>query len=317
MLVDNLGIERLLVVVNPHSTNFDRVQSEVIDRVIASDWARRSEIVETVNPTLLGKDNIQHIAESLVPNQAIIIAGGDGLVNDVGNSVDSVEDGIRDSSYCLVRPHGCGNDTARSLNGGKGKVDIFDVLATGDVREIDLIDVEIGNTKKVAVSYMGIGWTALGSEAINRPEKRQQKMNHRRISHKVFDGITLSGVLAGERFRPSFKYFENDGGVREASEILFSNLPSMAGGAITVEKSTPGHVVCIEIEPDNFLTEIMKRLALQKFTGGMKGAHITGRSIVVDAGTMIHLDGEFQRLEEPTPISVGVKPNRLNFLVKA
>ncbi len=317
MLANQLGIERLLVVVNSQSAHFDKVERGVIDVLDQSEWAAHYDVFETRKPTPGQPTNTERISKLREPNQGLVLAAGDGTVFDAVNSSDQVEDEIRASTHHIVLAYGGGNDAARSCHGRKGRADLIDLLDHGVVREVDLIDVLVGEERKVAISYVGLGWTALGSEAINKPEKRRQKKAHPRISHKVFDGITLSQLIVAEHFRPSFKYSENSEGLIEASEMLFSNLPSMAGGVIQVEKSQPGKVVCIEISPDIFVPDVLKRLATQKIIGGMKGTHITDRTIVVEPGTVIHLDGEAQRLEERTTVSVGVKPDRVKVLVKA
>ena len=319
MQTNNLGIEQLLVITNPASTRYNQVEREVInvlDNRNRSDWADRYEFFETMPPSFGSLSNTERIKDLLVPNQAVIIAAGDGVVNDVINATDQAEDEVRTTTHHIVLPFGSGNDTARSLNGGKGRADFRALLNHGVKRELDLIDILVGEQKRAAVSYVALGWTALGSEAINQQDKREQKKRSK-VPDKILDAITLANLIKELHFRPSFKYSEDAQAVREAGEMLFSNLPIMAGGVIVVEKSRPGHVVCIEIDPDEFVSDVAKRLATQRFTRGMKGSHITDRTVTVEPGTVIHFDGEARRLAERTKVTVSVKSKRIKALVKS
>ncbi len=316
MLANVLGIDRLLVVVNPASTMNSRVELEVIDTLDDSDWVKKYDIIKTTAPDECQTSNVERIRNMLLPNIGIVIAGGDGLVNDVMNASDGADDDVRTTARHLVLPYGSGNDTARSLHGRKGRVNFLDLLDHGTNLALDLIDVTIGKQKRAAISYVGMGWTALGSEAINLPNTRKFKKNSI-VPSKIVETAKLAQLLVHEKFKPTFSYVEADSGMVEASEILFSKLPSMAGGVIKVEKSRPGEVVCIEIEPDGFLRNITRRLITQGFIGGMKGEHISNRTITVEPGTVIHFDGEAERLTERTDVAVSVKPSRINCLVKA
>ena len=308
MFAQQPEVERLLVVINPASTNFKQVNHDVIDRLDDSHWRNKYETFVTEDPRN-GANNSARIGERLLPHTALVVPAGDGSIGEAASGMDQTEDEVRNTGFLLPLPYGSGNDTVRSIHGRVRNINVLDVLNRGVEFPLDLLQIKTDEKHRTGVGSASMGWTADGTMKIGEPDKREAKKTSI-IPDKLLDANTLARLALKERF-PAFKYSEGMEPNREASEMLFSNLPYMAGGVVKIEESRPGKMVCIEIGPEKFTTNVLKRFATERFLGGFRGTHLATRTIELETDANLNVDGEGSALAAGTIVSFAVKADRV------
>jgi len=311
MYANQPEFDRLLVVVNPESTQFANVKQNVLARLDDSEWASRYTTVETKG-LRIDANYGEHIGELILPNMAVIAAVGDGGLRETSSGLAQTEDVIRNSSYLVTQAGGSGNDGLRSIQGRVHDVDILDLLEFGNKLPLDLMSLKLDDVEEIALSYIGFGAMGDGAVEINLLKNREAKKTSN-IDDRILDAITLV-KLAATKGISTFKYSEGTEPNKLASEITFSNLKYMAGGFVKFEESRPGKVVCIEIGPDNFMIDIGKRFVTQRLFGGLRGLHLASREFTLESDVNANIDGDGRKIDAGTNVAVAVKASHINAL---
>ena len=164
-------MKRLIIVYNPRSSHFAKVEQEVLSKARAlKGWAvGKFEVAETNVD-----ENAQRLSKLLVDNDLVIAAGGDGTATIAVN-------GIMLSSAKNVRlgVQGFGNfnDTARCFGFTK-----FEEIIKGDAKEVWPLECMINKEHwRYGMCYFTIGMFAEACAAFDHPKTRKklQKGNKR------------------------------------------------------------------------------------------------------------------------------------------
>lgn len=310
-----------VVVLNPASggTNEDRV------RDLAA--ARGYRVVETEGPG----DGERLAREAAGSASTVVAAGGDGTVHEVVNGLAA--GGALDAVTVGVVPTGTGNNFAGNV-GVTGVEHAFEVLETGDVREIDLGTFEgepaDGPAAGVFVNSCIGGLTAEASRETTADMKRRLGVvayvveTLRRMAE--FDPLPLTvetrrddgtadeagGVAADGDARDGPTAWSG-----EAAFVLVGN-----GRRFPVRGRTQGHVedglLEVTIIGEMPAREVVEEAALQRLFG-RDTEHVTRlRSPVVDVSVRggesasFSLDGE---MGDYADVSLGVRERSLRLRV--
>ena len=309
-------VKSLLVVVNPEGSHADQVQGRVIDLLSREDspWRGKFELLQTKDPRY--SNNVDLIGGKLQSDQVVLSCGGDGLFNDVGNAGITKAEALV-NNYLVALPYGNANDGATSLNGRRVRRASFlpRLLSKGVPKNLDAIQVDRPNSqqypRRFALSYVGLGYTALGSEALNDSTYRQHKKASK-VPNKLLDGWELIDVM---RHRESLKVAHNNG-VRELQELVFAVQPRMAAGLVRFDtRELDGRMVCVEIDAEHFIGEMVARVTEGQLLRGINGERIKRRLITVETATVMHYDGEDDEVKSNETIEVNVAPSATQTLV--
>lgn len=256
--------------------------------------------VQTI--TTSGFGDAADFARSAVKNgvETIIVAGGDGTVNEVIGAVAESEVKV------AIAPFGTGNDLARGLQIPLDEKEWTNLFPAYRVQKVDL---GVVNGRYFA-NQVGLGFDA-------------------QVAHKVNsrDGL-LAGKLAYlaaivsclKEFKGVEVEIEFDGKTLYKKVMLasFANSPFAGGGLMMVPTAEPTDG-CLDL----FILEEISRIELIKsFHLILKGKHAlhpavkfyrsSSFSLRSSEEQYIHIDGETQKAKN---LDIVIKPNSINLLV--
>lgn len=124
---------------------------------------------------------------------SVVVAGGDGTVQEAVNGLAGPDGGFPDVTLGLV-PLGTGNDLARSLGVPLDPHEALAPLAGGPVRRVDLVRARVGDRERVLVNF-GLGGSVGDIADRVTPELR------RRWGGLVYLRAFVAGLPALRRYR--------------------------------------------------------------------------------------------------------------------
>lgn len=155
-------MRRILLIYNPHSSNYIRVQKEVIPLISKEKGYLIGKFAIKKAPF---EENVMALKEVLMDGDIVISAGGDATAAVTANAI--LESG-KDVALSVL-PYGNFNDLARTLKGLPPIVKLYAL----DI----LVD---GVHWRYATCYATIGMTAEATEIFDRPKIRKAlKKGHR------------------------------------------------------------------------------------------------------------------------------------------
>lgn len=156
-------MQRLLAVYNPHSSNYRRVESEVLSRL------------PELKSTMIGKfaiekapfeQNVARLRKILRAGDLVIVAGGDATA---AVTINAILESGKDVTLGVL-PYGNFNDLARTL-GTMHPSDIFDTKH--QVKKLHPLDITVdGKHWRYASCYVTAGMTAEAVELFDEPKFR-------------------------------------------------------------------------------------------------------------------------------------------------
>lgn len=175
-------MQRLLAVYNPHSSNYRRVESEVLSRL------------PSLKSTMIGKfsiekapfeRNVARLKKVLRDGDLVIAAGGDATA---AVTVNAILEAGKDVTLGVL-PYGNFNDLARTL-GTMHPSDIFD--AKYQVKKLYPLDISVDGTHwRYASCYVTAGMTAEAVELFDEPKFRAYMQKGHKSSWRSY--LALAG----------------------------------------------------------------------------------------------------------------------------
>lgn len=216
-----MRFRRVIVVFNPRSSKFLKVQEEVLSPL----RERKGVIIGKfeVEPTDVD-ENAARLARILADGDLVITAGGDGTATIGLNGVILSEKDVR----FAVLPYGNLNDTARLL----GCRNIEDVFAGKPRKVYPLVSEVNGEIWRYAACYFTAGMLATSAEVMDKPSvrKKLQKGNK-----GTFYSIWTAFLWWRKNRRKEFLF--GRGGRVKTDEAERSGVVS-SGGGVTLGRAT-------------------------------------------------------------------------------
>lgn len=186
-------MKRLLAVYNPHSTNYCRVEREVLSRL------------PSLKSTMIGKftiekapfeHNVARLKRILRDDDLVVVAGGDATA---AVTVNAIMESGKDVTLGVL-PYGNFNDLARTL-GTMHPSDIFDT--EHQVKKLYPLDITVdGKHWRYASCYVTAGMTAEAVELFDEPKFRAYMQKGHKSSWRSY--LALAGWYFKHRRKKTF-----------------------------------------------------------------------------------------------------------------
>ena len=221
--MQNKNTEPLVLIQNPNSTNYKHVARQVIQPLRESDQS--FTVYNTKYPDT--PDNIAHMVDHLPDDARVIVAAGDGTVEQVINA--SIQ-GEKNLTVGAV-PYGNFNDIAfahmrRSQN-------VLDMLGEDvPTREVNPLTIEVDGEHWIdAASYASFGLTAISAAGFRSQETRDLLRPLPRHMQKAIRNVKSGVDYLSHAWTQKLPDFRVDGGELQIgkTDVAFSNNPLIAG----------------------------------------------------------------------------------------
>lgn len=238
---------------------------------------------------------VQAAQQAAARGDVVIAVGGDGLVRDTAGGV------VAAGGTLGIVPAGRGNDLARTLGLPDDPLGLANLLLTGPVRRIDVLDVD----GVVAPGNVYIGIDSLATRIINRSRWMPALLLYR-----------LAPLRALLTWRPPTYTIKADGRTRQvrAHTVVIANSGAYGHGLRIV----PPAVL------DDGLLDVMtvsagpRRMIVSFMSQAKKGTHVqrpevnltTTREVVIDADRPVPVCADGDEIGT-LPASVGVRRHAL------
>lgn len=221
--------ERLLVVVNPESTQAYRIQKQLV--TLADRQPEHGLNIAQIESLPDSEAAREQLARVVHEHDIIGVAGGDGTVSQTMRVVYELEL----NNPVLAMGGGNANDIARSLHSSAALRDPVYLLKTASTlstiqplritAERPALEDEAAKEQRLAFAYFGLGITALSAVLLNEPTHRQSFL------HKIPGGRALRETMTvGKSFKEAalITIEEPSGKQHRVAELLVANGPRMA-----------------------------------------------------------------------------------------
>lgn len=298
---------RLLVVVNPYSTRAGVIRERAINPLDDSVWSDNYEAVFTQYES--AGDNIKQITEEIRDGDVLLSCGGDGMAHITANALASAD--ARETT-AIFMPFGNANDISFSLYGKNisKKQRFLEKLADGVRSPVHSIAVELEDqAPEYALGYVTIGATGKIADVWCDKGFRQKKHDSKLPGKALETAEILKALWNAEPFT-----YSEDGAVVEAQDLIFMKTRRMAQlirGAVVTENPD---MLMREFGNAMFFPKVLGALAAQNNFGGIRGDLVVTRSLTVHTPVFMQLDGEAQKVDPDTEITVSIAPGTLNTL---
>jgi len=230
----------------------------------------------------------KQVAAFVKKGDTLIIAGGDGTFHLVINTLISCQ--LIQSVTLATYPLGTGNDLARSLNMPKGlsPSDFMHTLENTHLTELPLFEIN----GFCFTNYLSIGFDATVNHAVEH-FRQKIKINNRVLTYLLY--LVIACRYLTYKIPPSINIQLDDRplSIDCAYAIIFSNIPSYAGGARLLKntKDTPSdHLkVFVLTSPFEYLKLMLSRFKYFKFKDSYK---LCKNATLTMPATPVQLDGE-------------------------
>lgn len=259
---------------------------------------RDAGAILTVEHTQSREHAVRVAQRAAALGDVVIAVGGDGLVRDAAGGV------VAGKGTLGIVPAGRGNDLARTLGLPEGAAGLADLLLTGPVRRIDVLDVD----GVVAPGNVYIGIDSLATRIINGSRWMPALLLYR-----------LAPVRAILTWRPATYTIKADGGTRRlrAHTVVIANSGAYGHGLRIVPPALL----------DDGLLDVMtvgagpRRMIVSFLKQAEHGTHVrrpevelsTAREVVVDADRPIPVCADGDEIGT-LPATVRVRPHALSVI---
>jgi diacylglycerol kinase (ATP) len=237
----------------------------------------------------------------------VIVAGGDGTLNEVVNGLGARADRMRIG----ILPRGTGNDFARTLGLPASLEENIDIIRSGKTKQIDLVRVK-SKRSRYFVNVSAGGFSGIVDEKMTRRIKRTWG--------------PLAYIRGAAAALPKLRAYQteillNDGERLSAElyNVVVANGRFVAGGLPIAPTADPGDGLLEVVLIPKLNAPEMALLAAEIILGKHLSSNVTilrrARKIVVRSrpGMCFNVDGEFVG---NAPATFQVLPRALNFIVR-
>lgn len=286
------------VILNPNSGTAERRQR--LDRLF-EHGVRCLNAAEPGEGTLRAREAVQTGMER------IIVAGGDGTVNEVINGIV----GSGGSVTLGVYPMGTGNDLARTLAIPLDPDEAIDVLERADVRSIDLIAAQTDEKTVYGVNAAAGGFSGQVDENVT-PEL---KASWGPLAYLLGAASTLPDL---QDYNTTLQLDDGEPERVVALNIIVANGRTVAGGKRVAPMANPEDglldVVVVRFAPVTRLAEVAARLMAGNYVDSEAVFHWRAKRVAIssDPPMWFNVDGELLTRDA---IAFEVMPGALNVLV--
>ena len=294
---------KCVIVVNPVSSNYDRGQ-KLIRQLEESFPKSAFEVIEMrksdyERPSWL----ITRLNDAVKPNTLLGIAGGDGTVNLIVDTIlrsGAVSKAVK-KAVILPLWSGNANDLAHMVNGNPpGSVET--ILHKGEICFVHPLIVSTihGNktSAKLAVSYVSLGASAYASVRISSPSHRRRRIYRLPGARNLNDMASVTRAFIGAAT------FESniDGSSRPIYDLAMINGPRIAKVSRIPVKLTDKNffeILIVRKHPLilSYFLELVKGISVERHTR-------TERTLTINDTTWAQIDGEAVQIPGDTDITV-------------
>lgn len=169
-------MQRLLLIYNPHSSNYRRVRDEVIFRVMKLNGYMIGKFAIEKIPF---EENVKNLKKVLRSGDIAIAAGGDATAAVTANAILESKKDVT----LGVLPYGNFNDLARTL----GTMKYDDDFLKQKVKKLYPLDIIVdGNHWRYATCYVTAGMTAEAVEVFDEPKFRKYMQKGHKSSWRSY-----------------------------------------------------------------------------------------------------------------------------------
>ncbi len=303
MKASKLRFRKCVIIVNPVSSSYDRGQKLI--RQLADTYSDSSfEIIEMrksdyERPSWL----ITRLNAAVKPNTLIGIAGGDGTINLIVDTIlrsAAVSKAVK-NSVILPLWSGNANDLAHMVNGNPPS-NVNTILNDGEICLVHplLVQTYHGSktSAKLAVSYVSLGASAYASIRISNSGHRKKRI------YRVPGARNLNDMASVTRAFIGAATFESDidGTKRPIYDLAMINGPRIAKVSRIPIKLTDKNffeILIVRKHPliFSYFMELIKGITVERHTR-------TERTLTINDTTWAQIDGEAVQIPGDTIITV-------------
>lgn len=286
------------VILNPQAGTADR--RDRLERLFEIG-AECIEVTEEGDGSLRARDAAARGMER------IIVAGGDGTLNEVVNGIAGRAAGVVIGVY----PMGTGNDTARTLGIPLEPDLAIDTLLAGRTERIDLIAARTNGDTIFGVNAAAGGFSGQVDENMSSG----MKATWGTLAYLLGAASTLSEL---QPYDAVLHIDDQEPERVEALNVIVANGRTVGGGKRVAPMANPQDgvldVVVVRFGPMTRLAEVAARLVAGDYTESDYVFHRRARRVAVtsEPGMWFNIDGE---LITQDAISFDVMPNALSMIV--
>ena len=309
----NKHTEPLVLIQNRNSTNYRRVRSEVIDplrEALASsdEDAYSLTIYNTKFPDT--ERNIAHMIEKLPDEARVIVAAGDGTVEQVINASIRGEKNLTIGAL----PYGNFNDIAFAhMRRGQGVLNMIgDDVPT---REVNPLTIEVDGKHWIdAASYASFGLTAIIASGFRSQKVRDLLRPLPRPLQKAIRNTRSGADYLTHAWTDKLPDFRVDGGELQIgmTDVAFANNPLIAG-IIKAEDTyydTPYFGALSGINMGDMSKLITWGVPSLQGHSPLERAEQMRVSFEKEATIPVQIGGEYHEISSPTEVFVYKDPSK-------
>lgn len=287
-------INQIFIIYNPNSTGDGKLNAEELQKQLA----RQSKIPVTLQPTEFAGHAEQMVKALPATEEVMVISSsGDGGYHEVINGA-LLRDQQAGRIITGLLPSGNANDHYNAVHTG----DIIERILAGDVQQMDVLKITVGNWTRYAHSYAGIGLTPHIGEKLT-----QATLN-------PFNEVWLT-IRHFINFRPV--KIRTDTGVHRYDSLIFSNIERMSK-YLTLSsdaKIDDGKFEVTGSKAGTF-SKLLKHLFKASTVGLTEDAnHATSYTFTSIRPIVIQLDGEVFHFGANSEVTVSVAAKSLNCII--
>lgn len=272
---------------------------------VAAELERRGAADVSMIESQSSEHAVEVAAQSAARGAVTVAVGGDGHVRDVARGVLTV-----DGAPMGIAAAGRGNDLVRHLGLPTEPVEVAGVLAAGNQRPIDILDVLCADgSTMLAVGNVYAGLDSEATELIN--ELRWMGP----LAYRV------APVLAAVKWKPMQIELSVDGTTRTmpAHLVVIANSGDYGHGLRMVPTASvdSGHVDVFIVDGRSSRLSLANLMSQAKAAAHMDRDDVevlTGKHVefTIDRSVPVHSDGDYL---SQSPVTVSVRPKALPVLV--
>jgi diacylglycerol kinase family enzyme len=294
-----MNAERVVVVRNLVSAYANRVQHEVIDRLIDSGLTK-GQLIEFWTPSADADETIEKLTKIIQPGDQILVTAGDGTANMGANAfLQANNEGVRIGFLSF----GNFSDTAATFTDHKAQRDAIKLLAS--TRSVDVRPLQViknGEHYRYALLYANLGWTAQAAAMYDDPNIRKDlQYGETNLAANLFRLAKTYFKTRSTAELPDFHLNDDEKSHSNITDILAINGPIMGRiirtGKIYYEEET---FFSSELDVSKFIPNIpfLGRSALNVVLNSqikLPGSEVTHLDLSFDNNPNIpmQIDGEY------------------------
>jgi diacylglycerol kinase family enzyme len=293
-----------IVIRNPASTNSGRSARRIaeLQRLFG---AYQVAIVETNPDSQVFSDRLRRNLEASPDKILLAIAGGDGSVQLVINSL--IRDHARQLDNIVILPlwGGNANDFAHMLNGSPSRKKLADIITKGRLVQVHPLQITIDSAGITSVHYAA-SYASFGASALAARElAKARPVKHAKLGSMPLIGIAREFFHIAVAFvhSPSFQV-EMDGRQVEVFEQLFTNGSRLAKmDRLPLRLTDQQFYHALQSNKRRGIILNMLEVTTRRSFGSLTA---TSRSFTVKEPVLAQLDGEVLALAKDSKVTVGI-----------